>query len=70
MGMEGDYNWDQRHNGPKKVFIRIDDGERFTLNEDGKTYSLEMMKKDFPGHLHHKYEEHHLTGEAFRFVME
>jgi len=62
MGMEGDYNWDQRHN---KVFVRIDDGERFTPNGDG-TWSLEMMKKDFPDSLCHKYKEHHLNNEYFR----
>ena len=45
--MEGDYNWDQRNN---RVFVRKDDGERFTPNGDG-TWSSEIMKKDFPGRL-------------------
>ena len=59
--MEGDYNWDQRNN---RVFVRKDDGERFTPNGDG-TWSSEIMKKDFPGHLHHKYKEHHFHGDHF-----
>lgn len=54
----------------KKVFIRIDDGERFTLNKDSKTYSMERMKKDYPNHRRHKWEERHLSGPAFRHEME
>ena len=38
---------------PVKAYIRIDDGEKFTINPDG-TYSIEKMKRDFPDHLHHK----------------
>ena len=37
------------------AFIRPDDWEVFSLNSDGETYSLERMKKDFPGHLHMEY---------------
>lgn len=33
------------------VIERLDDGERFILNDDGKTYSLARMKVDYPGHL-------------------
>ena len=54
------------HTPTKKVFTRKDDGERFTLNEDGVTYSMEMMKKDFPDSLHQKWEERHLSNKAFR----
>lgn len=38
-----------------KTFIRPDDGEQFTLNEDRTTYSLEAMKQDFPHNLHMRW---------------
>lgn len=38
-----------------KVFVRPDDGERFTINEDGRTYSLEAMKRGFPDSLHQQW---------------
>lgn len=38
---------------PKQI-IRIDDGEVFSLNENG-TYQLEMMKQKFPNHLRLEY---------------
>ena len=55
---------------PKKIikFIRIDDGEEFTLNEDGSTYSLEFMKKKFPKNLTHKHEKEHLMNKQFKPV--
>jgi len=31
-----------------QAFIRPEYGERFTLNDDGKTYSLETSKREFP----------------------
>jgi hypothetical protein len=49
-------------------FIRIDDGEEFTLNEDGKTYSSEFMKREFPKSLTHKHSKEALTGSHFRPV--
>jgi len=54
----------------KKIikFIRVDDGEEFTLNEDGETYSLEFMKRKFPKSLTHKYRKEHLMGSHFRPV--
>jgi len=52
-----------------KVFIRKDDGERFTLNEDGVTYSMEAMKRDFPDSLHQKWGERHLSNKAFRYEL-
>lgn len=30
------------------AFRRLDDGELFTLNPDGETYSLKFMKERFP----------------------
>lgn len=38
-----------------KYIERIDDGELFSLNKDGETYSLERMKKDFPENLANKH---------------
>jgi len=51
-------------------FIRIDDGEEFTLNEDGVTYSLEFMKREFPDSLIRKYKKEHLMGSHFRAVYD
>ncbi|NBQ67367.1 MAG: hypothetical protein EBU46_00450 [Nitrosomonadaceae bacterium] len=35
--------------------IRNNDGELFTLNSDGTTYSIEAMKQQFPKHLHAEF---------------
>ena len=51
-------------------FIRIDDGEEFTLNKDGVTYSNEYMKREYPKSLTHKYEKRHLTDKYFKPVYE
>ena len=51
-------------------FIRIDDGEEFTLNKDGVTYSPEHMKREYPESLTHKYEEKHLMNKYFKPVYE
>ena len=48
-----------------KVFVRADDGEIFSLNEDGKTYSLHQMKIDFPDNLHMQYTRKQLSSVAF-----
>ena len=40
-----------------KAYIRPDDKEVFSLDEDGKTYSLELMKKEFPKSHRFKYTE-------------
>jgi len=40
-----------------KIYIRPDDKEVFSLNKDGKTYSLEFMKKKHPKSLTFKYDE-------------
>jgi hypothetical protein len=50
---------------PEKVFIRKSDGEVITLNEDGKTYSMESSKKEFPNNLHPKWKPSHLQNQYF-----
>jgi hypothetical protein len=50
---------------PKYLF-RPDDKERFSINEDGKTYSIDIMKKQFPQHLHHQYTYEELTKLGFK----
>lgn len=42
--------------------VKRDDGEIFSINEDG-TYSLEMLKKDFPNSLMMKYTLKRLLSE-------
>lgn len=49
-----------KHNRIPIAFIRRDDEELFTLNEDKITYSLQMMKDQFPNSLHMKYTEEQL----------
>lgn len=39
------------------AFIRPDDGEIFSLNEDEETFSLKWLKEQFPNHLHHKFSK-------------
>lgn len=51
-----------------KVFVRPDDGERFTLNKDGKTYSLEAMKRDFPNSLNIKWTAEQLRNAGMEEV--
>jgi len=46
-------------------FIRPDDGEVFSLNDDGITYSLQKMKDEFPNHLHTKYTKELLIDLSF-----
>jgi hypothetical protein len=50
------------------AFIRKDDNEMFTLNSDGKTYSLEFMKRNFPKSLTMKYTKKQLSSDSFRAV--
>ena len=38
-----------------KAFVRPDDGIVFSINEDGKTYSLKKSKEEFPDAYHHQY---------------
>ena len=42
-------------NRPPVAYLRIDDNELFTLNEDGETYSLHWTKVEFPDSIHSKY---------------
>mgnify|MGYP001561317640 CR=1 FL=1 len=48
---------------------RISDGELFTLNKDGATYSIEEMKLQFPNHSNNKFSLASLVnGGGFRIV--
>ena len=38
------------------AFERISDGELFTINEDGETYSLSWTKEKYPDSLYLKYK--------------
>lgn len=42
------------------AFKRIDDGEIFSINENG-TYSSQFMKEFFPGHLHQEHTKERLS---------
>lgn len=48
------------------AYIRPSDGERFTLNPDGVTYSLEFMKTNFPGSSRRNYDGEHLESLGFK----
>ena len=52
------------------AFERIDDGEMFTLNDDGETYSLEYMKKHYPDSLQTKYTMKQLERKEFKPIYE
>ena len=45
-------------------FVR-NDGEEFTLNNDGNTYSLEFMKKEYPASRLVKYNAFQLAAGNF-----
>jgi hypothetical protein len=51
--------------GPPKVMIRPDDGEIFSINSDG-TYSLELMKREFPNSSLMSYSK--LTLDVYGFI--
>jgi hypothetical protein len=51
---------------PKQI-ERISDGEIFSLNDDGTTYSLDSMKKKWPEHFHNKYTYERLMSEPLYF---
>ena len=38
-----------------ECLIRESDKERFTLNDDNQTYSMEKSKSEWPDHLHNKW---------------
>lgn len=46
-------------------FVRLDDFEIFSKNEDGLTYSNHISKTDFPENQHHMYPESNLVNEKF-----
>jgi hypothetical protein len=46
-------------------FVRVDDFEIFSKNEDGVTYSNSASKDDFPENQHQKYEEANLINDKF-----
>lgn len=48
-----------------KYYARPHDGTVFSLNEDGKTYSIEDSKKEFPNNLHNKYTQKTLLTNEF-----
>ena len=52
------------------AFRRPDDGKLFTLNEDGFTYGLELMKTEFPNSHRFKYEESGMRRCGFTPVYE
>ena len=52
------------------AFERIADGELFTLNEDGITYSLKYMKDNFPDNLHMKFLPKYLRSKIFKPIYE
>jgi len=52
------------------AFKRIDDGELFTLNDDGITYSLKFMKDEFPDSLHMMYFPQNFQQDYFLPVYE
>ena len=47
------------------AFERCDDGEIFTLNADGATYSNHQSKLQFPDNLHHEYTAKELINTDF-----
>ena len=55
----------------KKIigFVRKNDSELFSLNDDG-TFSLEKMKVDFPDSLHMKYDKESLKSSWFIPIYE
>lgn len=49
-----------------KYLYRQDDNEKFSLNEDGETYSIEFMKVKFPKSFTFKYRYEVLMSYGFR----
>lgn len=48
-----------------KYYARPSDGTVFSLNEDGKTYSIEDSKVKWPKNSHHKYTQENLVAVDF-----
>lgn len=51
-------------------FIRPDDGEIFSLNEDLTTYSDLILKQQFPEHLHMKWTRNQLLDSGMQELKE
>lgn len=52
-----------------KFYIRPDDYEIFSLNDDKETYSVDALKKRWPMNFHFQYQEQVLLARGF-FVAE
>lgn len=52
-------------NNLPKYYARPTDGTVFSINKDGKTYSVEDSKKNFPDNLHNEYTQEHLVAVDF-----
>lgn len=50
-----------------KYFARPD-GQIFSVNDDGTTYSLRSSKKKFPGHIHNEYTLEVMVSKGFKPV--
>ena len=46
------------------AFERINDGELFTINKDNETYSLDLMKKEYPNSRHMMYRPETLSDKT------
>jgi len=46
-------------------FIRPDDNAIFSINTDGKSYTVDMLKKNFPDNLHFCYSYEELLNLGF-----
>lgn len=50
------------------AFCRLDDGELFTVNPDGETYSLKFMKEKYPNSIVSAYKPYHFSPDLFEPV--
>lgn len=53
-----------------QYLARPSDGAVFSLNEDGKTYSMQEHKEERPKSIHHEYKLSHLISVDFYKVEE
>jgi hypothetical protein len=53
-----------------RYLARPSDGTVFSLNKDGKTYSMKESKDERPFNLHHEYKLSHLISLDFYEVQE
>jgi len=51
------------------MFLRQGDGEVFSLNDDGVTYSLAAMKQAFPEHKQMQWTENELKAAGMKPVQ-